>query len=83
MDRKLGGRKFTCRARFRLGATNTPSLVGSFAGLGMGRPVASIPLAQLTAANGAVRTLFPVGPVNDKEVAVSGSLHQQLAAVGR
>src|SRR5262249_20699395 len=55
---KLGGQKFV--APPSSGAIRTPSLLGSFAGLGIGRPCSSIPLLQLTAANGLVSRLLPL-----------------------
>src|ERR1041384_912112 len=55
---KLGGQKLD--APPSSGATSTPSLLGSFAGSGIGRPCASSSLLQLTAANGLVSRLLPL-----------------------
>ena len=74
---KLGGRKLVAPAS--LGATSTPSLAGSLAGLGMGRPSESIPFGPVDRRERSRQQALPGGPVQHEEIAVARSLHHHLA----
>jgi hypothetical protein len=55
---KLGGYQFA--APPDAGETSVPSVYGSLSGLGIGEPLASMPLDQLTSVNGAETRFSPV-----------------------
>ena len=74
---KLGGQKLV--APPSSGATRTPSLRGSLAGSGIGRPCSSMPFAPVDGREGLGQQVLAVRAVEDEEVAVARRLQQHLA----